>query len=71
MRAGEDRLLRDRTPLPVDAQHDHVDAGADAQQRDMVALRLKARYAYVLGTGATAMGANKVPVGAVIPDDGS
>lgn len=36
-------------------------------ERDMVALRLKARYAYVLGSGATAAGANKVPVGAVLP----
>lgn len=37
-------------------------------ERDMVALRLKARYAYVLGTAATSVGANKVPVGAVTPD---
>ncbi|OHU67400.1 capsid protein [Mycobacteroides chelonae] len=37
-------------------------------ERDMVALRFKARYAYVLGTAATSMGANKVPVAAVIPD---
>lgn len=47
------------------------DNAINLAERDMVALRLKARYAYVLGTGATAMGANKVPVGAVIPDDGS
>jgi len=37
-------------------------------ERDMVALRFKARYAYVLGTAATSMGANKVPVAAVVPD---
>lgn len=37
-------------------------------ERDMVAVRLKARYAYVLGTGATPRGANKVPVAAVTPD---
>lgn len=37
-------------------------------ERDMVALRLKARFAYVLGSGATAAGANKVPVGVVTPD---
>ncbi|MGI5223057.1 phage major capsid protein [Nocardia sp. CA-290969] len=37
-------------------------------ERDMVALRFKARYAYVLGTAATPMGTNKVPVGAVTPD---
>ncbi|QIG61793.1 major capsid protein [Mycobacterium phage Juliette] len=40
-------------------------------ERDMVALRLKARYAYVLGNGATSMGANKTPVAAVTPDAGS
>lgn len=40
-------------------------------ERDMVAIRLKARYAYVLGTGATSVGANKVPVGAVLPASGS
>lgn len=37
-------------------------------ERDMVALRFKARYAYVLGTAATPTGANKVPVAAVVPD---
>lgn len=37
-------------------------------ERDMVALRFKARYAYVLGTAATPMGSDKVPVGAVTPD---
>lgn len=37
-------------------------------ERDMVALRFKARYAYVLGNAATASGANKVPVAAVTPD---
>jgi hypothetical protein len=36
-------------------------------ERDMVALRLKARYAYVLGISATPYGSNKTPVGAVIP----
>lgn len=37
-------------------------------ERDMVALRFKARYAYVLGDSATSMGASKTPVGAVTPD---
>lgn len=37
-------------------------------ERDMVALRFKARYAYVLGTAATPQGSAKVPVGAVTPD---
>lgn len=43
-------------------------SGINLAERDMVALRLKARYAYVLGTGATSMGTNMVPVGAVTPD---
>jgi HK97 family phage major capsid protein len=42
--------------------------GINLAERDMVALRFKARYAYVLGIGATAAGAAKVPVGAVTPD---
>ncbi|AJD82232.1 major capsid protein [Mycobacterium phage Keshu] len=37
-------------------------------ERDMVALRLKARYAYVLGNSATPQGADKTPVGVVTPD---
>lgn len=37
-------------------------------ERDMVALRLKARFAYVLGNSATSMGANKTPVGVITPD---
>jgi len=42
--------------------------GINLAERDMVALRFKARFAYVLGTAATSMGANMVPVGAVTPD---
>lgn len=42
--------------------------GINLAERDMVALRFKARYAYVLGIGATHMGAAKVPVGIVTPD---
>lgn len=41
--------------------------GINLAQRDMVALRIKARYGYVLGTAATSKGANKVPVAAVLP----
>lgn len=37
-------------------------------ERDMVALRVKARFAYVLGSGATAEGSNKTPVAVVQPD---
>lgn len=35
-------------------------------ERDMVALRFKARYAYVLGVSTTPLGASKVPVATVI-----
>lgn len=42
--------------------------GINLAERDMVALRMKARYAYVLGIGATALGEAKVPVGVVTPD---
>ncbi len=42
--------------------------GINLAERDMIALRLKARFAYVLGNGATAAGANKTPVGAIVPD---
>lgn len=45
-----------------------LSSGLNLAERDMVALRLKARFAYVLGTAATPMGSNKVPVGAVTPD---
>ncbi|MGB6116472.1 MAG: phage major capsid protein [Comamonas sp.] len=44
-----------------------LSTGLNLAERDMVALRLKARFAYVLGTAATPMGNNKVPVGAVVP----
>lgn len=37
-------------------------------ERDMVALRIKARYAYVLGNSATALAATGSPVGVVTPD---
>lgn len=44
-----------------------LSTGLNLAERDMVALRLKARFAYVLGTAATPMGNNKYPVGAVVP----
>lgn len=40
-------------------------------ERDMVALRFKARYAYVLGSGTNSEGTGKVPVAAVLPAVGS
>lgn len=50
---------------------DQATIGSGANQinlaeRDMVALRLKARYAYVLGDGATPQGENKTPVAAIM-----
>lgn len=42
--------------------------GINLAERDMVALRFKARYAYVLGNGTTSLGASKTPVAAVTPD---
>lgn len=42
--------------------------GINLAERDMVAVRMKARFAYVLGIGATPEGNNKTPVGAVTPD---
>jgi HK97 family phage major capsid protein len=41
--------------------------GINLAERDMVALRFKARYAYVLGTGVNTEGAAEVPVAAVLP----
>jgi HK97 family phage major capsid protein len=46
-------------------------SGINLAERDMVAIRLKARFAYVLGVGATPTGENKTPVGVVLPADGS
>jgi hypothetical protein len=36
-------------------------------ERDMIAVRLKARYAYVLGISATRRSATATPVAAVVP----
>jgi HK97 family phage major capsid protein len=41
--------------------------GINLAERDMVALRFKARYAYVLGNTRTDEGATQTPVAAVIP----
>lgn len=41
--------------------------GINLAERDMVALRFKARYAYVLGNGVTSLGTGKTPVAAVVP----
>ncbi len=48
---------------------DQATVGAiNLAERDMVALRIKARYAYVLGNSATALAATGSPVGVVTPD---
>lgn len=69
-------LIVDRTRVMIGVRQDitvkfldqaTLSSGLNLAERDMVALRLKARYAYVLGTAATPMGNNKVPVGAVVP----
>ena len=41
--------------------------GINLAERDMVALRFKARYAYVLGNGTTSLGTGKTPVARVTP----
>ena len=41
--------------------------GINLAERDMVALRFKARYAYVLGNTRTSEGAAKCPVAAILP----
>jgi HK97 family phage major capsid protein len=41
--------------------------GINLAERDMVALRFKARYAYVLGNTRTDEGADQAPVAAVVP----
>jgi len=40
-------------------------------ERDMIGIRMKARYAYVLGVSTTSLGTNAVPVAAVVPSGGS
>ena len=40
--------------------------GFNLAERDMVALRFKARYAYVLGRHATSLGVNQTPVAALV-----
>ena len=44
------------------------DSAINLAERDMVALRLKARFAYALGVGATPMGSSKTPVAVVVPE---
>jgi HK97 family phage major capsid protein len=45
--------------------------GINLAERDMVALRFKARFAYVLGNISTSEGDAQVPVAAVLPADAS
>jgi hypothetical protein len=40
--------------------------GLKLAERDMIALRFMARYAYVLGKSTTTLGTNKTPVAALV-----
>lgn len=68
-------IVADRTRVKIgqrsDIQVKFLDqatvGGINLAERDMVALRFKARYAYALGNTITGAGANAEPVGAVTP----
>lgn len=68
-------IVADRTRVKIgqrsDIQVKFLDqatvGGINLAERDMVALRFKARYAYALGNTITGNGSNAEPVGAVTP----
>ena len=68
-------IVADRTRVKIgqrsDIQVKFLDqatvGGINLAERDMVALRFKARYAYALGNTLTGAGTNAEPVGAVTP----
>lgn len=68
-------IVADRTRVKIgqrsDIQVKFLDqatvGGINLAERDMVALRFKARYAYALGNTITGAGTNAEPVGAVTP----
>lgn len=68
-------IVADRTRVKIgqrsDIQVKFLDqatvGGINLAERDMVALRFKARYAYALGNTITGAGSNAEPVGAVTP----
>lgn len=77
--ASATALVADRDRIMVGVRQDvtvkfldqAVVDGVSLAERDMVAFRFKARYAYVLGDTITAEGATAVPVAAVTPASGS
>jgi HK97 family phage major capsid protein len=60
-----------RTDIRVKLLDQATVNGINLAERDMIGVRMLARYAYVLGTGTTRLGANSVPVAAVVPAGGS
>ena len=72
--AGVQALVADSTRIRIGVRQDitvkFLDqatvGGINLAERDMVALRFKARYAYVLGKHATSLGVNKTPVSALV-----
>ena len=72
--AGVQALVADSSRVRVGVRQDitvkFLDqatvGGLNLAERDMIALRFKARYAYVLGKSATSLGTNKTPVSALV-----
>jgi HK97 family phage major capsid protein len=72
--AGVQAMVADSTRIRIGVRQDitvkFLDqatvGGINLAERDMVALRFKARYAYVLGRSATSLGVSKTPVAALV-----
>jgi HK97 family phage major capsid protein len=72
--AGVQAIVADSTRIRIGVRQDitvkfldQATVGSvNLAERDMVALRFKARYAYVLGRSATSLGTNKTPVAALV-----
>jgi HK97 family phage major capsid protein len=72
--AGVQAMVADSTRIRIGVRQDitvkfldQATVGSvNLAERDMVALRFKARYAYVLGRSATSLGVNKTPVSALV-----
>jgi HK97 family phage major capsid protein len=72
--AGVQAMVADSTRIRIGVRQDitvkfldQATVGSvNLAERDMVALRFKARYAYVLGRSATSLGVNKTPVAALV-----
>lgn len=69
---GDRAIIGIRQDITVKFLDQATVGGINLAERDMVALRFKARYAYVLGDTRTSEGnAPRVPVAAVLPASGS